>query len=894
MNQTRDAQESTARDVEVITTHLNADYDALASMLAVSKLYPGALLVFPGSQERNLRNFFVESTCYLYNFVKIKEIPFDRVGRLILVDTRQRSRLGPLAELADDPRVEIHAYDHHPDSDEDVATDLQIVEPTGSTVTVLSRLLRERDIKLSEDEATILALGIYEDTGNFTFVSTTPKDFEAAGWLVGQGANLSLVSSMLSRELSGEDVALLGELITSADTMNVGGISVVISEVSTPHYVPEFAVLVHKFVDIDNLEVVFALARMEGRVHLVARSRLPEVDVGAIATALGGGGHPSAASATLRNMTLVEGRAKLERVLRAMVNPSRTAADIMTSPAITAGVDYTLEKTAELLNRYNLKALPIVHGQEVKGIITRKIVEKSLQHDLGEFKVTEYMDHEAQTLELGDTLTRVEEVLVDRHQRLAPVMSHGRLVGVVTRTDLLNTMIEDPIIPDRLNPAGAQRRRSRTKHVTGLMRERLPRRVIGILREMGQVAEILGYQAYLVGGSVRDIFLRRDNLDLDVVVEGEGIRFAQAFAAGRGDARVRTHKKFNSAVIIFADGMKIDVATARLEYYQSPAALPIVELTSLKLDLYRRDFTINTLAIHINPGRFGTLVDYFDGLKDIKERAVRVLHNLSFVDDPTRVFRAVRFEQRFGFRIGKFTESLIKNALKIDAFKRLSGRRMFGEFKQMMDEERALDCLLRMGELNLLGTFHPNLKPDADQARLLESTAEALAWFKLSFLGTPFRPWLLYLLAMADSLEDAEFDSLGLRLALGPRQRARAIDMRKRAMAVLNRLQRGRTPPSEVYRLLQGLKPEYQTFIMAKTDRDSAKRAVSQYLTTWSRAVPELGGGDLQNMGIEPGPLYKQILQRLLAAQLDGEVSTAEEERELVRQEYGRYLEKTA
>ncbi len=881
-------------EVEVITTHLNADYDALASMLAAAKLYPEAMLVFPGSQERNLRNFFVESTCYLFNFVKIKEVPFDQVRRLILVDTRQKSRLGPLAALADNPHIEIHAYDHHPDSEDDVATDFQVVEAKGSTVTVLTPILRQRQVQLSPDEATILALGIYEDTGNFTFVSTTPEDLQAAGWLLSQGANLSLVSSMLSRELTGEDVALLGELISSADTINIGGVQVVISEVSTPEYVPEFAVLVHKFVDIDNLDVVFALARMEGRVHLVARSRLPEVDVGAIATALGGGGHPTAASATMRNMTLVEARAKLERVLRTMVNPTRRAGDIMTSPVVTTDVNCPLGKVHHLLNRYNLKALPVTDGQKVVGIITRQIVEKSLQHDLGDFPVSEYMDREAQHLEPGDGLARVEEVLVDRHQRLAPVIFNGRLLGVVTRTDLLNTMIEDPVIPDRLHGNGAGGRRARTKHVTGLMRERLPRRVITILREMGQVADILGYRAYLVGGSVRDLFLRRENLDLDVVVEGDGIRLAQAFAAGRGDARVRTHRKFNTAVVIFSDGLKIDVATARLEYYRAPAALPTVEMTSLKLDLYRRDFTINTLAIHINPKRYGTLVDYFDGLKDIKQRAVRVLHNLSFVDDPTRVLRAVRFEQRFGFRIGKFTESLIKNALKIDAFKRLSGKRLFGEFKQMMEEEKALDCLLRMRELKLLEVFHPDLAVDADGERLLESAAEALAWFNLSFFGKPMRPWLLYLLALADRLPDEALSALCLRLDLGPRRRAEIVDMRRRALAALNRLQRGRTPPSEVYRLLKNLKPEFQTFIMAKTTRDTAKRAVSQYLTNWSRVKPALGGEDLRDMGIAPGPLYKQILNRLQAARLDGEVSSAEEERELVRLEFGRYMGKSA
>ena len=158
-----------------------------------------------------------------------------------------------------------------------------------------------------------------------------------------------------------------------------------------------------------------------------------------------------------------------------------------------------------------------------------------------------------------------------------------------------------------------------------------------------------------------------------MVIEGDATAFAQRLWEKEPKVGMRSHKKFKTAKLVFEEGLVVDLATAALEYYQAPAALPIVELSSLKLDLYRRDFTINTLAVSLNPPHYGELLDFFEGLKDIKERVIRVLHNLSFVEDPTRVFRAVRFEQRFGFRIGKFTEGLIKNALKVDAFKRLPG-----------------------------------------------------------------------------------------------------------------------------------------------------------------------------------------------------------------------------
>jgi len=292
--------------VEVITTHINADFDALASLIAASKLYPGANLVFPGSQEKNLRNFFLHSTSYLFNFSKMKQIKFDRIKRLILVDTRQKSRIGKFAELVDRDDVEIHIYDHHPDSEDDIAGDMEIIRKTGSATAILTSLIREKNISITSDEATVMCLGIHEDTGSFTFSSTTAEDYEAAAWLTEQGANHNVIADMLTRELTTEQVWLLNDLTQSATKRVINGVEVVFAKVIRDEYVGDFAVLVHKFMEMENLNLVFALAQMENRIYLVARSRIKDVNVAEIAFALGGGGHPQAASATIKNRTLIQ------------------------------------------------------------------------------------------------------------------------------------------------------------------------------------------------------------------------------------------------------------------------------------------------------------------------------------------------------------------------------------------------------------------------------------------------------------------------------------------------------------------------------------------------------------------------------------------------------------
>ncbi|KIX12111.1 CBS domain-containing protein [Dethiosulfatarculus sandiegensis] len=893
MTQKATALHSRKRDLTLITTHVNADYDALASMLAAAKLYPDALLVLPGSQERNLRNFFVESTCYLYNFVKVKNVPLDRIARLVLVDTRQADRIGTLSQLLEVPGLTVHAYDHHPDSEDDVKTDYQVVEPVGAAVTVLTEILQKKGADLTDDEATILALGIYEDTGNFTFSSTTPRDFEAASWLLQKGANLNVVSNLITRELTPEEVGALNDMIKAAVKFKASGAEVVVSEVSCERYIPEFAVLVHKFMDMENLDALFVVARMEGRLYLMARSRIAQIDVGRIAKAMGGGGHPTAASATLREMTLVEARERLAALLHVHINAAVKARDLMTAPVITVTPVTTVEEAHQKLSRYGLNVLVVARGNEIMGLIGTEILDRALHHGLGKIEVSEYMERNVEPLDGDVGLDQVEEAVMGYSQRLVPIMVQGRLAGVITRTDLLNHLIENPHIPEYQPEPGQDQGKLRRKQVKGLMRERIPREILEVLKTVGLTAQEAGYKVYLVGGSVRDLFLRSPNLDLDLVVEGNGMDLAKKLARRLGKVRVRTHKKFQTAKLIFDDGLIIDVATARMEYYKSPAALPVIELSSLKMDLYRRDFTINTLAVSLNPKDFGLILDFFDGLRDLKGKVIRVLHNLSFVEDPTRVFRAVRFEQRFNFRIGKFTEGLIKNALKIDAFKLLTGDRLFHELENMLLEEKATDCMRRLGELNLLEVYHPKLKLSDKLEAILDSVEQVMAWYKLSFLTLPTRPWLVYFLALADPLDEAEMEQLCARLALAPRLRREIKEMRAQTLKVLNRLQRNQLSPSKVYDLLHKLKPAYQLYIMAKARQEWAKKAVSRYLGNMTKVKPLLTGDDLAGMGFDPGPLFKEILERVLAARLDGEVTTKEDELALVKSEFGSYLEKT-
>jgi tRNA nucleotidyltransferase (CCA-adding enzyme) len=880
------------KDLAVITTHVNADFDALASMLAAQKLYPEALVVFPGSQEKNLKNFFISSMAYLFNMVDINDIDFTGVKQLILVDTRHPSRIGKFSKLLNRSDIEIHIYDHHPASGNDIKGDLEIHGRTGANVTILTEIIREKEIRISPDEATIMCLGIYEDTGSFTFPSTTERDFLAAAYLLSQGANLNVVSDLIARELSPQQVVLLNDMIQAVTRHHINGLEIVVTSVTMEKYLPDFAFLVQKMVKMENLDAIFAIARMENKIYVVARSRIIEVDVGIILTAMGGGGHAYAAAASIKGRTLAQTETKLIEVLYSKIKARRQAKDLMTSPAISTTADISCQDARDIITRYNVNALLVTEKMNstdrLCGYITRQVIEKVIYHKLGQVAVRDYMTTEAATVGPEADLLEIQEKIIDNKQRILPVMENSTITGVITRTDLLNILVRqsqpksDGAFDSFKEPAPAH-----TRNVLRFMKERLPSNLIKNLRQIGEIAEKIGYGAYAVGGFVRDLFLYRSDEDLDIVIEGDGIDFAKKYA-GLVDARIHTHEKFGTAVIIFPDGFKIDVASARLEYYKFPAALPVVEMSSIKLDLYRRDFTINTLAIQLNPDKFGILIDFFAARKDLKEKIIRVLHNLSFVEDPTRVFRAIRFEQRFGFTIGKLTIGLISNAINMDFFRGLSGKRVFSELRLILEEENPVPAIIRLNDFDLLKVVHPSIIQDKFFIALLNSIKKVLSWHDLLFLEESYKKWVVYFLALIHQCDSRRSREICDRFELAPEYCKIFCVERYEADECIFWLERNLpVPDSVLYRKLTGFKTELILYMMAAAKQQKTKKAISHFFTKLRRIEITLKGRDLKKMKLEPGPIYRKVLQAVLDARLDGKLKKKDDEIDFAR----RYIE---
>lgn len=862
--------------MDVITAHTGADFDTLGAMVAAKKLYPAARVAFPGSMEKELEAA-LKTLVLPFKIERAVDIEVTKITRLIIVDTRSPSRIGRFSEIIDKKDLEVHTYDHHPDQNGDIPASNGVVLPYGSTTTILTLILKEKKITLSPEEATIMMAGIYEDTGSLSYGSTRVEDFDAARYLLAEGAVLSEVTKLLSHDITAGEVAALGDLIESETTYSIGGVEVTVAEVSVEDYSGEVSELARRLIKIERMPCLILLAQSTDRVHYVIRSDCKEVNAGLIAKRLGGGGHPEAASATVKGLTLIQAREKVLNHLKEEIVPKVMSSDIMSTPPITIGAKTTLKEASLKMLRFNINALPVTSGGKLKGVITRQIVDKAVGHGLGTALAIDYLSSDLLTIEVSTSIDEVRRMIPELGQRLLPVMDKGRLAGVITRTDLIK------ILRSELSETHTDKIKKK-RVVTSLMRQQLPEWAFTILKGAGAIAAELGCEAYAVGGFVRDLLMRRENLDIDIVIEGDGIGFAKKFAESL-NGKIKIHDRFKTAVIICPDGYKIDVATARLEYYEKPGALPTVELSSLKLDLYRRDFTINTLAVCLNPGSFGKILDFFNAQRDIKEHTLRILHNLSFVEDPTRAMRAVRFSERFGFTIAPHTENLLKNSVKLELLKRSSSPRIREELKNILKEDRALHAIGRLKNYKLLPLIDSNIKWDEKAERLFENARKSVAWYELLYRDEKIDPWLVLMLALTDNLKKLELAAFTKRLRIDNKKTRDIIESRAVAIRALHSISAEQLPTtSQVFLLLSPLPLELILYIIAKTEKPAVKKTISKYITELRGLRPRLKGKDLLKCGVKEGPRIGQILDKLLYAVIDGKVTSKNEEKEFVKE----------
>lgn len=866
--------------MEIIVSHNNTDLDGLAAMIAAKKIYPDAELVHSGKLHRNVREFMAlhKDT---FAFKLAKDIPLDQVTRLIMVDTKNPARIGEVRSVLNNPGLEIHIFDHHPQSPDDVKGCYEVIEDIGAVTTLMVEIIREKGIFINSFDATVFALGIYEDTGSLTFGTTTPRDADAVAYLLSKGAKLSVIAEFIERPLSDEQKALLNKLLFGSDTFDIAGAQVLVGQGETDEYIDGLALVVHKMMDVINIDVAVAVVRMEDRVHIVARSSDDIVDVSKIVSNFNGGGHPSAASAVVRNGDVSEIVQTVKHLLKENIRPEISAADIMTAPVKLIAPDKSIDEAAKVLLRYGHTGLPVVQDGVLTGIISRRDVEKAHHHGLGHAPVKGFMSRKVVSVNNATPISEIQNLMIENDIGRLPVVENGKIVGIVSRTDVLKTLHGDTY------PGRHERVYNITNpivcvgdNVSDLL-DKLPAKVTNLLGKISYLADREEVFVYAVGGFVRDLILGIDNLDIDLVVEGDGPAFAKTLASFTC-GRVRVHDKFGTAVVILPDNFKIDVATARTEYYEYPAALPKVEESSLKQDLYRRDFTINAMAVTLSEKNFGSIIDFFGGRRDLDKGIVRILYNLSFIEDPTRILRAVRFEQRYGFKIESQTLELAQSAIKSKMLAKLSADRVREELKHILGEVSPIQAILRMQELGIWPYVLPQANPRAENIQALKKIPEAVETVKGLGLGE-INTWVIYLaiLVMETGCDVAQIDS---KLRLTKEEKKILTDLLCNCPDALKKLSKPSDLKfSEIASILREITREGFVSILAVSENAEAAKAVEHFLSQSKYNKSFITGEDIKKLGFKPGPYYKKAMDAARDARLDGIIKDRESEIEFVK-----------
>jgi tRNA nucleotidyltransferase (CCA-adding enzyme) len=855
--------------VEIILTHENADFDAVAALLAAHKLHPTAVPLLPERLNHNVASFI---TLYQQGLPFVRQRDWDgQPDGIILVDTQRVTQIKP-------NNLPVTIIDHHPPSHDLPAGWVYRGDSVGAATTLLVEQIRAAALPLTSIEATLLTLGIYEDTGSLSYGGTTPRDLLAAAWLIERGAVLDTVRRYLTPPLNDDQQALLEALVKAAESRVIEGYTIIVSAVEVDHYISEISSVAHRLRDTLDPAALFILVQMPETLQLVARSTVDAIDVGEVARALGGGGHGRASAAPVNGMSCAEAVVKIWREVVLHIQPETRVRDLMSNSIHTVDAARPIAQIASQLRRIGHEGYPVVENGQVVGLLTRRDLDRALEHGLGKLTAREVMSGGNIVAHPNDSVLSLEQQMVESGWGQIPVAQDGKLIGIVTRTDLIKhwARVHPPAPPSEPHLPDSQ-----IEAVLGPAAAALIRTVAGVAQEH-HIA------LYLVGGVVRDLLLKRPNFDIDFVAEGSAIKLAEMLRTRYG-GKISSFTPFGTAKWEFDEAAArslglsladlphhVDFATARNEFYEHPTALPTVYDSSIKLDLHRRDFTINTLAVQLSPAA-GRVLDFYGGLSDLRAGLIRALHSLSFVDDPTRVLRAVRFAGRLRFTIEPRTAELITTALPM--LGRITGERLRNELELLLGEATPENGLMELQARGALVAIHPAFVLSPRIGERFRAARNVTVPWEMASINLIQLYW--HLLAVDIPTDKLPAWSERLMFSHGM-----AESMLHAARIVQHSidLRPSDLRPSQIVPLLEGIPDLALAAAWLAADDIPVRERVRRYQLEWRYVRPHHDGNTLKAMGLTPGRCFGVILSRLRAACLDGEITDEAGEESLIQQ----------
>lgn len=927
--------------MDIVLCHTTADFDTLGAAVGATRLYPGAKLVLTGGSHPTVTAFLALHRD-AYAIIERRAVNPEAIRRLIIVDASHRDRLGKAADWLNLPNINIIVYDHHSavvgsssvrgvsaaqPSKTDQRTEGAIpsdechIEAVGATVTLIVEALRQRSATLTPEEATVMALGIHADTGSLTFDTTTARDAVALAWLM-PWVSLNVIAEYVKPDIPTTLQSALGDAIEQAQTNWVNGVAISVVPLTLPAKASGLSSLAAQLLDRLDSDVLILAAQypasdshrlvLIGRVQsgLWGASQLDGINLAQIFSGFGGGGHPKAAAATLkgadRNAVIAD---VLDQIRQQLPQPM-TARELMSSPVRTVRPHISVSDAQRILLRYGHSGLCVVDDSgQLTGIISRRDVDLALHHSLGHAPVKGFMTRALTTITPDTVLPAIEAFMVKHDIGRLPVLNQEKqLVGIVTRTDVLRQLHQSQLEQAQHHAIDRQSCPA-PEIIQQALRDRLNPAVWQLLQTAADQAQQRGWQLYIVGGAVRDLLLaRRSNRvlaleDIDMVVDGfhhaadsaAGVELARALQQHHTGARLQVHGQFQTAALLWHDdpnlgSLWLDIATARTEFYPYPAANPQVEASSIRQDLYRRDVTINALAIQLTAPRPGRLLDFFGGQQDLDRELIRVLHANSFIEDPTRIFRAVRFAVRLDFQIEAQTEGYIRHAIASGIYHRVQAdmgsrpalqTRLRRELKYVLEAHYWRRAIQILFDLDALQCLHPALHGSPDLWRQLHLAHRGLTSFNDHHR---LAHWCVMLEVIIAQVPASGRRDVAAHLQL-PADAVTRLQQLDTVEARLAEMLPAAVSPSEAYDHLQGYSLEMLVLICVRASRPM-RRLIWQHITVWSNLALPLDGNDLKTMGYQPGRQFKVMLELLRSAVIDGEVTGERQARQFIRDRF--------
>ncbi|WP_017301430.1 CBS domain-containing protein [Nodosilinea nodulosa] len=927
--------------MDLVLCHTTADFDTLGAAVGLARLQPGRRIVLTGGSHPTVQRFLALYRDE-YPLIERRAVDPDLIRQLTLVDAQQPDRFGPAAEWivrAEHNQVPVTVYDHHPASGEALAATAQeqIIEAVGAATTLVVEALQQNGIEPTAAEATVMALGIHVDTGSLLYETATARDAAALAWLMAHGASLGMIADFVEPGLSPPLQTLLTAARAGLQVETLEGHSLAWVLLKVDRYLPGLSGLAERLMSLADADALLFGAYYSGqektsqpqeastppaqagdpsipqsvpqKLTLIgrARGRLGDsLDWGALLTALGGGGHPTAASAAV---TTTDPEGLVQQLLekaRSQLPPQPRAVDLMSSPVRTLRPDTTIREAQRILLRYGHSGLSVVdEGDRLVGIISRRDLDLALHHGFSHAPVKGYMATNLKTIAPDTPLATIENLMVTYDIGRLPVLHQGSLVGMVTRTDLLRHLHQGYGSPSARLAQPTLPAATTLQHT---LETSLPPLLHSILQQIAAAAQERGWHLYLVGGAVRDLLICSDRAaaalpDIDLVVDGwvgttgAGVELAAAIKTRFPEIDLQVHGRFQTASLVWRKdldhplaGVMIDIATARTEFYPYPAANPEVEASSIQQDLYRRDFTINALALRLTAPGAGQLLDYFGGLMDLRQGVIRVLHANSFIEDPTRIYRAVRFAVRLGFSLDAQTEGYIRHALASGIYAQMQRQvkrapalqtRLKNELKYILEAPYWQAALALLDQLEALRCLHEDLAMTPtlwQQLRRLSRWGQRYGWPEVG------PPWLLRLEGLLAALPPAARSPLAANLQLPDRtlERLAHLDNREHSWQALVTAS---PTPGILYTAFS--QADTATLLLASARHPHALGpAIWQYLMQWAVTPPLVDGNQLKALGYRPGPRFRPMLEAVFAAQLNGDIATPAEAEAFLAQHY--------